>query len=237
MIFMERPATVGAVLLCLGLLQSQAIAGAAEPGKPNESATKSTPSGAAAMTAELALADELARYGDTKKDPLALIVAAQIKKQTPVVDAPDLKPTQSGSAPDAKKSTGVDYSADALLARARSLAGDNKEVLALADDVQQTSNRGAAGGPKYHRDAVLPGMTDIYRIAYRGDQPAAILVSGDGDTDLDLFVYDEHGNDICSDEDSTDVMLCEWEPRWTGDFRVEIKNLGRVRNRYELITN
>jgi hypothetical protein len=235
--FIERPAIAGAVVLCLGLLQSEAIAAAAEAAKTNESAKKSVPSGAAEMTGQLSLADELARYGDAKKDPLALIVAAQIKKQIPVVDAPDLKPAKTGSAPDTQKSTGVDYSVEALLTRARSLAGDNKDVLALADDVQQTSSRGATGGPKRGRDGVLAGSTDSYRITFRGDQRAAVLVSGDGDTDLDLFVYDENGNLICSDEDATDVMLCEWEPAWTGPFLIEIKNLGRVRNRYEIITN
>ena len=60
---------------------------------------------------------------------------------------------------------------------------------------------------------------------------------GDGDTDLDLYVYDENGNLIDKDIDSTDTMLCMWTPKWTGEFIIKIKNLGSVRNYYTLWTN
>lgn len=64
-----------------------------------------------------------------------------------------------------------------------------------------------------------------------------MIITGDGDTDLDLYIYDENGNLIGSDVDTTDVCLVSWTPRWTGVFRVEIHNLGYVYNAYTLITN
>src|SRR5689334_19047666 len=79
--------------------------------------------------------------------------------------------------------------------------------------------------------------TDVYAIPFAGGEPALVTVRGDGDTDLDLYVYDENGNLICSDTDYTDQLICSWSPRWTGMFRIEVRNLGNVYNRYQVRTN
>ncbi len=66
---------------------------------------------------------------------------------------------------------------------------------------------------------------------------ARVAVIGDGDTDLDLLVYDENGNLIASDTDYTDKCLVEFAPRWTGTFLVRVVNNGYVHNNYLLLTN
>ena len=96
---------------------------------------------------------------------------------------------------------------------------------------------GRVGGPGEINTRVEAHDTDSYEIRFYGDEVAQIIVRGDGDTDLDLFVYDENGNLVASDTDSTDVCVVTWTPRWTGNFRVRVKNLGRVYNRYTLTTN
>jgi hypothetical protein len=96
---------------------------------------------------------------------------------------------------------------------------------------------GRVGGPGEVNTRVEAHDTDSYEIRFHGDEVAQIIVRGDGDTDLDLFVYDENGNLVASDTDSTDVCVVTWTPRWTGNFRVRVKNLGRVYNRYTLTTN
>ena len=60
---------------------------------------------------------------------------------------------------------------------------------------------------------------------------------GDGDTDLDCYVYDANGNLIDSDTDATDYCVLRWRPAWLGTFRLEIRNLGPVYNAYVLRTN
>ena len=51
---------------------------------------------------------------------------------------------------------------------------------------------------KMHRGWVLlesgKNEADLYKIAFRGGEVARAAVSGDGDTRLDLYVYDENGN-------------------------------------------
>lgn len=84
-------------------------------------------------------------------------------------------------------------------------------------------------------ERVSANSTDVYNVTFIGGEPAEVFVVGDGDTDLDLFIYDENGNLIDSDTDNTDVCLCEWTPRWTGRFTIKIRNYGSVYNEYTML--
>ena len=86
----------------------------------------------------------------------------------------------------------------------------------------------------FTRDVVRAQSTDVFHVDFFSGRPARIVVDGDRDTDLDLYVYDENGNLIASDTDRTDYCIAGWTPRWTGTFRIEVQNLGRVYNRYSL---
>jgi hypothetical protein len=96
---------------------------------------------------------------------------------------------------------------------------------------------GRDGGPGHADTRVEAHSTDVFHIDFVGRELATISVVGDGDTDLDLFVYDENGNLIAFDDDLTDRCYVSFRPRWTGTFRVEVRNLGGVYNRYHLQTN
>jgi hypothetical protein len=189
-----------------------------------------------------ALADQLATYGDRKKDAMALIVAAKIQSEVGVQagkqertagKSPDKGDKKSGAAPQPR-----DTSVAGLTARAKQYAGDRKDLIALADDVAKAGARGAVGGPKGATHTVEATAVDHFRnIMFQGGQPAAVAISGDGDTDLDLYVYDENNLLICRADGATDDEICRWTPRWTGVFRIEVRNLGNVYNRYRILTN
>ena len=74
-------------------------------------------------------------------------------------------------------------------------------------------------------------------INFYGGELARIGVVGDGDTDLDLYVYDQNGHEIVRDTSSGPDSLVQFVPRWTGAFRVRIVNLGYVYSNYVLMTN
>ena len=99
------------------------------------------------------------------------------------------------------------------------------------------ANAGATGGKKSANEIVKAGQTDRYQICFNANEPARLVVKGDGDTDLDLYVYDENGNLIDSDTDGTDTCVASWNPRWTGNFAIRVVNRGNVYNRYTLLTN
>ena len=74
-------------------------------------------------------------------------------------------------------------------------------------------------------------------MTFRGGELAHVDIVGDGDTDLDVYIYDENGNLIDRDTDYDDRPCVMWTPRWTGTFVIKIQNLGRVYNQYTVFTN
>jgi len=96
---------------------------------------------------------------------------------------------------------------------------------------------GDVTGPNAHTDQVLANTTDVYEMTFKENEIAQVGVVGDGDTDLDLYIYDENDNLIGSDLDASDLCYVEWTPSWTGKYTIKIKNLGDVYNEYFMITN
>ena len=193
---------------------------------------------------DLALADSLVQYGRAKNHAVALALAAQIYAGVSTEEAPDREPTrqpgeQTATAEKAKAEA-AKITPDSLRREAATLAeGNEKLTQALAAIENMVAvQKGRVGGPVWgHTDRVEAYSTDCYSLTFRADELAEVYVSGDGDTDLDLFVYDENGNLIGSDTDWSDECLVQWVPVWTGRFRICIENLGDVWNQYDLYTN
>jgi len=97
---------------------------------------------------------------------------------------------------------------------------------------------GAVGGTTSVHTTVDAYGTDRFQAIYfEAGEQATVRVVGDGTSDLDLYVYDEHGNLIASDDDATDNCVATFVPRWTGRFYVVVRNRGAVWNEYDLRTN
>ena len=100
-----------------------------------------------------------------------------------------------------------------------------------------TAFAGARGGSQIAREAVNANAVDRYQIVFNGGEIAQVIVEGDGDTDLDLYVYDEKGRLVAEDIDNSDLCVCRWKPHRTGYFTIRIVNLGSVYNEYTMLTN
>lgn len=82
----------------------------------------------------------------------------------------------------------------------------------------------------YGRDRFEPTL-------FRGGEIARVVVRGDGDTDLDLYIYDSYGNLVAKDDDGLDYCVATFRPSRTAYYTVVVRNLGSVYNRYTLTTN
>jgi hypothetical protein len=82
-------------------------------------------------------------------------------------------------------------------------------------------------------DRVLAFDTDIWTL-WAPSGSSRVVVDGDGDTDLDCFVYDRFGRLLGLDDDGTDYCIVDFRQPTSGNVRVEIRNLGDVYNRYTL---
>lgn len=92
-------------------------------------------------------------------------------------------------------------------------------------------------GTSSSQDNVRAKDTDSYRIVYVGGYMAGAFLSGDGDTDLDLYVYDDQGNLICSSDTNGDDEFCTFKVFRTSVFRVKVKNRGSISNNYSILFN
>jgi hypothetical protein len=85
------------------------------------------------------------------------------------------------------------------------------------------------------KTTVIGGFaSDVYRLVFPAGEVAAVTVTGDGDSDLDLYVRDEFGNLVAFDDGSTDLCIVRFCPRWTGWFTLSVVNRGLYPNLYTL---
>lgn len=187
----------------------------------------------------LRMAAELSKYGYANNDPLSLIQAAHLSKRfgftlegRKKAEFEEMRPAPENE----KKGGQVTLDPAKLLADAKAMAGDDKVLSALINEVNN-SVRGAIGGPKYASSSVSACGSDVYNVEFRGGELAMVAVIGDGDTDLDLYIYDNYGNLVDSNTDYSDNCVCTWTPRRRAYYRIKIVNRGSVYNNYILHTN
>lgn len=231
---MKARSKLAAIAMCaLALGVSVPIAAQEKKGPNKGKPTAAAPSSQAAGVEAIHTARQLARYGDANKDALALIVAARMIKEA---GASESQAKLTGGKPSDAKNKPDEFTVQALIERAKATAGGRADLVALADDVGKSGTRGAVGGPGRQVAVIGTRRYQDYRAVFRGGEPARVAASGDGDSDLDLYVYDEFGNLICRDERYSDEMFCAWNPNWTGPFRIRVVNRGGA-NEFLIVHN
>lgn len=188
----------------------------------------------------LQTAASLAKYGYDNYSATALIEAAKIISETPVQEL-DAKETPGEPQQVEEKPTRLRMNPAQLLADAKKYAGRDKVVVNYAKQVEKMVNsggtRGAVGGPRYGEGRVYGKTYKDYEVKFWASELAEVIVIGDGDNDLDLYIYDQNGNLIASDTDYTDQCVCRWVPAWTGAFRIRIVNRGAIYSDFAIATN
>ena len=184
----------------------------------------------------LSVSARLADIAEANKDPLLMVAAARLEAMASTTDKEQEKVSGGeGATSGAEKPERLP-----LYVMAEEFADDDEKLLELIREDRvstSTRTRQLRGGPVAHEDTVFANSTDTYRLVFNSGATAEVAVLGDGDTDLDLRIFDENGNVVCEDLDFTDRTYCNWRPRWRGSFRIEIKNLGAVYNRYTMFAN
>ena len=221
--------------LFVGSFAVTSLAGNDEQANVKEKAADDQEKATDQNMAYLRVSGELAQLAQDSKDAILMLAAARLEAMAATEEVSRDK-TSTGDT--AKADVESKPEKEDFYALAEQYAGTNEALQTLIEDSKASgATRGAWPRPKSGTTSVLAGDTDVFRITFRGGEWAEVTVVGDGDTDLDLYVYDANGNLIDIDTDPTDVAYCSWIPRWTATFRVEVKNWGRVYNRYRITTN
>lgn len=242
---------IGGWLAVTGLAAQTAQAGKADEKQPNMSAEKGKEGGAAAVSL-LSQATELAQYAKENESPVAMLAAVQMLERVKVQDNAERvgskKTGLQNEGEQVKEGKKGDTPAptldpEKLLAEAKPWAKGNPNLVALLDAEAAKAKATASGtlgstrGAIAHRDSVAARSYDDFVISFYGGQVARVGVVGDGDTDIDLIVYDQNGHEIARDTDPSSECLVQFVPRWTGPFRVRVINNGYVYSNYILMTN
>ncbi|MDX1948011.1 MAG: hypothetical protein SFU86_21610 [Pirellulaceae bacterium] len=89
------------------------------------------------------------------------------------------------------------------------------------------------GGVCRDATAYAHGTRD-FDIVLHGGEVTVFTLSGDGDSDLDLYIYDENGNLIGSDTGYSDEARVAIRPYWTGHFTIRVVNRGGILNNFRV---
>ena len=207
-----------------------------------EKAVAGKPAGNAALD-QAALAARLALLGEKQEKPMLLLAAAQLlgELQTSDKDASSVKKTEDDSKDSAGELNTLNYRE--LLSKAQAMAEKQGDAgKAIIDQIEGLRTKGIVysqgeGRPSrilqgitfkvMDRDRIDPGHSATYsNVQFEGKKPAIVTVIGDGDGDLDLFVYDGNtGGIIGSDEDRDSIPVVQWQPRYEGPFTIVVKNV------------
>lgn len=176
------------------------------------------------LHARLDLARALAAEGRAARDPLALIVAARIRR--------DLAMSPRGAA--AADPAGLDGPAS-LLAEARRLAGRDRRVSALADDVVASGEKGRARGPLYEIGKLAALARETHgELRFAGGRRAEVYI--EATRPVTLAVRGGDGGPLCAPPVGP-VAYCWWTPAAETSVAVEIVNTTREPLAYRLVTN
>lgn len=232
-------------LALTALLAVPLLAHAGESGKaPNDSPKVDGTVVSASAVQDLAFAAHLAAWGRDMGSPEALLAAAQILEEIPAKAYEANKtsrPVEGIKQKEKEEEAAPNLNPEAIRkeAKAYATARGDKNLIKYVDTLVKGQIEGdrPEGAVNYTVTKAAGGFIDVYTITFTAGELAEIAVAGDGDTDLDLLIYDEFGNFVASDTGATDNGYVSWTPRWTGAYRVEVKNHGVVFNQYLLITN
>jgi hypothetical protein len=97
---------------------------------------------------------------------------------------------------------------------------------------------GGTYGSRITTTRVAAYSSDTYQpISFNAGDRAVVAVQGDGDTELQLLVYDQNNHLIDSDTCQHSRCVATWTPSWTGPFYIVVRNMGWVYNQYQMATN
>ena len=76
--------------------------------------------------------------------------------------------------------------------------------------------------------------TKVYTYTAAPGERFRVEISGDGDTDIDLFVRSPNGTMVCRGVSASDDEACSVYSPYGGTYRIELKNLGYIYNEVRL---
>ena len=199
------------------------------------------------MTA-VSFAMQLARFGYENDKPIYLLSAAQTLIDNPIKGEFKLtnieiigKADTSSENPKRKK---VSININSLIADAIKLADKDSSIINLAYKIEKEShsdqvakNRGRKYSPLVKEITLYSNSNIALQTVFNAKEIAEVFVMGEGSAPLNLTVYDQNGTIIKTNPSTPDNCYISFTPKTTGNYKIEIKNVGKSKNDLLLMTN
>lgn len=88
----------------------------------------------------------------------------------------------------------------------------------------------------YDEAFVNADSSDYYYETFRGGEVGHIQLRGDGRSDIDLWVYDEHNNLVAKSTSRSSLEKVSFTPAWTGRFKIKVENRWKPRGSWYRLT-
>ena len=127
-----------------------------------------------------------------------------------------------------RQSTIAALLAAAALSPCTAVQASDRYVQQVRDQLAQAERllggRGYATTHAERIDALREGRSDSFTFELDAEREYHVLSLCDRDcSDLDLALYDEHGNLIAEDVERDDTPVVKVTPRWTGEFELRVR--------------
>lgn len=187
----------------------------------------------------LQLAKNLAVYGYENESVSALLQAANLLLD---INPKKIEITvkREGVSSDRRAEKSLDFTPEKLFEAANELAGTDKTFREWIKKTERriSGSRGATITPQY--DSNFAHGNDGYttcQISFKANEIAEVYVNSIDYADLDLYIYDEYGKLIVSDERTENDCIVSFYPSYTGPFTIQVKNRAAYNASYLLVTN
>ncbi|MCP3730860.1 hypothetical protein M9978_10505 [Sphingomonas sp. MG17] len=223
------------------VLALAALPVAAAPVLPEAVSADTAASDATIERAEL-VRDVIAR-ARADKDVSMMLVAANMLRQGDFVLVPaENAPLVIGRARAGEELPVTEPAA--LLREAQGWAAGDPDKLAAVEAAQAEASKGIIPAAIVYTHDLPADRTLTMRARAEGGRLALVRVRGDGDSALELSVTDAQGRIACSDRPPSGTpavarrdLSCRWTPNRTEEYRITLKNKGRVWTRAILVSN
>lgn len=195
---------------------------------------RQTPAATAVATATSAFS--LAAYAREAGDAEAMLVAARMLASVGTLGEGE-EPAVIESSSAAGSATSEAQTSATLFDEALELAQGDPSIVDRISVARASASRGLVGGASSWVRDISARSSVSYEITAQGGYIWNVVAAGDGDTDVDMEVFDQNGNLVCRDIAPYTRATCSITPAWTGRFTVKVSNLGNVWTRTLIMSN
>lgn len=180
---------------------------------------------------QVVLALGLARYARENDDASAMIVAARIMGGIRIATNGGASVVEEGTATQRAFPKGM--AVDDMLAEAESMARGNRAQQAEIAMIRAMAHKGVlrsdfGSGVVSHARIIQPGHQWQFEIVAVPQRTVMVAAIGDGDADINLSVFDEHGTLTARDSAADTLAVVRWTPTNEARYLVEVTNAGVV---------